>query len=89
MYKVTYLLSQMDKLIYMHMLICSGFPGDPVVKNPPANAGNARDMGFNAWVGKITCSRKWLPTPVFLPGNSLGREVGQATVHGVARVRND
>ena len=23
-----------------------GFPGDSVVKNPPANAGNAGDMGL-------------------------------------------
>ena len=23
-----------------------GFPGGPVVKNPPANAGNARDAGL-------------------------------------------
>ena len=27
-----------------------GFPSGPVVKNPPANAG---DQGFNPWSGKI------------------------------------
>ena len=25
-------------------------------------------LGFNPWVGKIPWSRKWQPTPVFLPG---------------------
>ena len=27
-----------------------------------------RRCGFDPWVGKIPCSRKWQPTPVFLPG---------------------
>ena len=36
-----------------------------MVKNPPANAGDARDMG-DPWVGKIPRSRKWQPTAVFL-----------------------
>ena len=27
-----------------------------------------RKWGFNSWVGKIPWSRKWQPTPVFLPG---------------------
>ena len=29
--------------------------------------------GFNPWVGKIPWSRKWQPTPVFLPGESHGQ----------------
>ena len=50
-----------------------------VVKNPPANAGDARDMGFDSWVGKIPWRREWQPTPVFLPGESHGQR--WATVH--------
>ena len=42
-----------------------GFPGGPVVRNPPANA---RDLQFNPWVRKIPRKRKWQPTPVFSPG---------------------
>ena len=38
-----------------------------VVKNLPANAGDARDTG-SIPVEKIPWSRKWHPTPVFLPG---------------------
>ena len=46
-----------------------GFPDDAVIKNPPANAGDSRH-GFDPWVGKIRWSRKWQPTPVFLPGKA-------------------
>ena len=28
---------------------------------------------FNPWVRKIPCRREWQPTPVFLPGESLGQ----------------
>ena len=28
--------------------------------------------GFNPWVGKIPCRRKWQPTPALLPGISHG-----------------
>ena len=41
--------------------------GSAVVKNPPANAGDARDMGKLPW------RRRWQPTPVFLPGKSHGQ----------------
>ena len=36
--------------------------------------------GFDPWVGKIPWRRKWQPTPVFLPGESIW----WATVHGVS-----
>ena len=39
-----------------------------VVKNPPANAGDIKEVGFDPWVGKIPWKRAWQPTPVFLPG---------------------
>ena len=49
-----------------------------VVKNPPANAGDSRNVGSNPWVGKISWSRKWQPTPVFL----LGKFHGQRSLAG-------
>ena len=40
-----------------------------MVKTLPANAGDTRDVELGScWVGKILWSRKWQPTPVFLPG---------------------
>ena len=53
-----------------HIKIQYGFPGGAVGKNLPANAG---DLGFDPWVGKIPWSRKWQPTPVFLPGKFHGQ----------------
>ena len=32
-----------------------------------------RRPGFDPWVRKIPWRKKWLPTPVFLPGESQGR----------------
>ena len=32
-----------------------------------------RRLGFNPWVRKIPWSRAWQPTPVYLPGESLGQ----------------
>ena len=39
-----------------------------MVKNPPANSGDISDP----WVRKIPWRRKWLPTPVSLPGELHG-----------------
>ena len=44
-----------------------------LVKNMPAKAAEARDSGFDPWVGKIPWRRAWQPTPVFLPGESHGQ----------------
>ena len=41
---------------------------------------------FNSWVGKIPWRREWLPTPVFLPGESHGqRSLVGYTVRGVTK----
>ena len=44
-----------------------------VVKNLPAKAGDARNVGLNSWVREILWRRKWLPTLVFLPGEYHGQ----------------
>ena len=36
------------------------------IKNDPK-------LGFNPWIGKISGRREWIPTPVFLPGESHGQ----------------
>ena len=43
------------------------------VENPPANAGDIRDQGFDPWVWNIPWRREQQPTPVFLSGESLGQ----------------
>ena len=52
-----------------------GFPGGWVVKNLPAMQEMAISIPgiFNPWDRKILWRGKWLPTPVFLPGESHGQ----------------
>ena len=45
----------------------SGFPGSSYTKE------SASKPRFSPWVGKIPWRRKWLPTPVFLPGEPRGQ----------------
>ena len=54
------------------------FPGVSVVKNPPAS----RRLRFDPWVKKFPWRRKWLPSPVFLPGEFHGQ---RSPVHRVAK----
>ena len=44
-----------------------------MVKDPPANAGDIRDMGSIPEVGRFPWRRKWQPAQVFLPGESHGQ----------------
>ena len=46
-----------------------GFPGSASGKEPTCQC---RRHGFHPWVGKISWRRKWLPTPLFLPGKFHG-----------------
>ena len=57
-----------------------------VLKNPPASVGDVKRPGFSPWIGKIPWRRAWQPTPVFLPGESLGQR-NQSI--GLARVGQD
>ena len=51
------------------------------VKNLPANVGDARDCGFDPWVGKIPWSRKWSPLQYSCLKDSMDRGAWHATVH--------
>ena len=59
--------------VKLYTLLISTSQVAPAVKNPPANAGDIKRHGFGPWVRKIPWRRKWLPTPVFLPGESHGQ----------------
>ena len=64
-----------DKNSYMniHLYLCVASQLALMVKNPPANAGDIKRHRFNPWVGEIPWRRKWQPTALFLPGESLGQ----------------
>ena len=38
--------------VYYETVLCQGFPGGTMVKNRPANAGDARDMGLIPGLGR-------------------------------------
>ena len=44
-----------------------------VVKKPPVNAGDFRDMGSIPGLGRFPWRRALQPTPVFSPGESHGQ----------------
>ena len=50
-----------------------GFPSGSDDKESAYSAGDVRDMGSIPGSGKVPCRREWLPTPVFLSGESHGQ----------------
>ena len=51
------------------LYVCTmGLPNGSVVKQSTCYYSSCRRRGFDPWVGRIPWSRKWHPTPVFLPG---------------------
>ena len=57
-----------------------------VAKNPTSSAGDTR-CEFDPWVGKIPWKRACPHTPVFLPGESMGRGAWWVAVHGFGKSR--
>jgi len=49
------------------------FPGGASGEESACQCRKCRRQGFDPWVRKIPWSRKWQPTPVFLPGKFHGQ----------------
>ena len=65
------------------------FPGGSAVKNLPASAGDARDLGPIPGSGRSPGER-WQPTPVLLPGKPYGRRsLAGCSPWGHKSVRHD
>ena len=71
-----------NDLIINKVLISLGFPGGSVVKNPPANAGEAVSI---AWSGRSLERGNGNPPQCSSLENSMDRGVWRDTVHVVAR----
>ena len=56
-----------------------------LLKRLSSNSSRSWWLKFNPWVWKIPWRRKWLPTPIFFPGEFLGRGVWWATVHKITK----
>ena len=66
-----------------------GFPGGTVVMNPPASAGDARDMGLIPGLGKSPGVGNGNPLQYSCLGNPMGRGAQKATSMGSQRVGDD
>ena len=62
-----------------------GFPGGSVVKNLPANAGDAGDVGLIPGSGRSPGVGNGKPLQCTCLQNSVVRETWWATVHGVTK----
>ena len=61
-----------------------GFPGGTVVKNPPANAGDTKDVGLiPGWEDPLEESIDGNPLQYSCLENPIDREAWQAAVHRV------
>ena len=54
-----------------------------MIKNPPANAGDIRDMGSSPGLGRLPGGRHGNPLQYPCLENPMDREAWQATVHRV------
>ena len=60
-------------------------PGGTVVKNPPANEGDARDMGLIPGLGRSPGVGKGNSLPYFCLENPMDRTAWRTIVHRVAK----
>ena len=63
----------------------AGFPGGSLVKNPPANAGDAGGLGLIPGLGRSPGGGSGNPLQYSHLENSMDRGAWWATVHGVAK----
>ena len=66
-----------------------GFPGGSVVKNLPANTGDAGDLGVTLGLGRSPGEGNGNLLQCSCLDNPMDRGAWQATVHSIARVRHD
>jgi len=71
---------QNDSVIYIY-----GFQGGAVIKTPPANAGDTKDMGSIPGSGRSPGAGNGNPLQCSCLENSMDRGAWQAIVHGVTK----
>ena len=60
-----------DQCLVHFVFLIGVFPGGASSKDPSVQCGRFKRRSMDPWVGKIPWRRrKWLPTPIFLPGKS-------------------
>ena len=69
--------------LYWHVIDLGGFPGSSVVKNPPASAEDAGDMGSDLELERFPGGGNGNLLQYSCPGNPMDRGAWWATVHSV------
>ena len=67
--------------------VCIGFPGSSVIKNPPANIGDAGDVGSIPGLGRSPGGEEGNPLQYSCLENLMDRGVWWSAVHGVTKSR--
>ena len=80
-----FLATPIPTLLMTYLYQLWGLPGGTVVKNLPANAGDARDLGAVFGLGRSPGVGNGNPLQYSCLENSMDRGAWQATVHGVAK----
>ena len=62
-----------------------GFPGGAVVKNPPTNAPDTRDLSLIRGLRRSPAEGNGNPLQYFRLGNPMDRGAWRVTVHGVTK----
>ena len=76
--------------VYRPSSLPEGLPRWLSGKDSACQCRRSRRHGFDPWVGKISWSRKWQSTLVFLPGKSHGQKrLASYSPWGHRRVRHD
>ena len=79
-------------LMHLSLFVClpRAIPGGTSGKESACQCRRCNRCWFDSWVGKSTWSRKWKPTPVFLPGKPHGqRSLMGYILRGSKRVGHD
>ena len=61
------------KASFCYQKMLGGFPGGTSSEEPAYPSRRQKRCRFDPWVRKIPWRRKWLPTPVLLPGEFHGQ----------------
>ena len=71
--------------LLLKSIVDLGLPGGSAVKNPPANAGDTRDVGLIPESGRSPREGNGNSLQHSCLGNLMERGAWQATIHGVAK----
>ena len=90
---IMFILYKIENISFVRFLqgtkVTRGFPGGASDKESTCQCRRLERCGFDSYVGKTPWSRKWQPTPVFVPGKFHGQRSLAGYSPWCHRVRQD